>query len=583
MEKRILLAVVLITCVMVITNFLFPPPPPVEEGAGSAADSVIAPATPAITAPAAAAPTIAAPPATADTIFAVSERFRYGFSTRGASLVVAELPEYRSYTNPGEAVQLAPEVPEPFLSYRIVVGGDTIPLRDASFAASASEVTFEEGEEGGAASLQFSYADSAGFGVDLTYTFDPGSYQIGVEGRVTGLGGRSATLLTELGPGLAQHEARDHHSERELAVVLRSDRDVERLRMERLQGTAALPGQMSWVGMKDKYFLVAQIAGEERPFTGGVAQRLDDVPHYFVEGSDTIATTLPRARVVSSLPVGADGAVDMRLYVGPQDFGAMGAVGYELQDVTQYAYAWLEPVIRPFAALILMVLGFLHDTLDVAYGWVLVIFGVFMRIVLWPLNAKAFRAQLKNMAVAPLMQELREKHKDDPQKQQEELMRLYKEHGFNPMAGCLPMLLPWPVLITLFFVFQNTIAFRGAGFLWLPDLSLRDPLYILPFFLVASMFAMQWVTTQMSGVEQNAQMKMMMYVLPIMMGIFFYSMPAGLNLYYATTNIAGLPQQLLIARERRKAQEELAAEKKAGRPGPVPTRPKGRKKRQARG
>ena len=78
-------------------------------------------------------------------------------------------------------------------------------------------------------------------------------------------------------------------------------------------------------------------------------------------------------------------------------------------------------------------------------------------------------------------------------------------------------------------------------------------------------------------------MKMMMYVLPIMMGIFFYSMPAGLNLYYATTNIAGLPQQLMIAGERRKAQEKLAAEKKANQPVPVPTRPKSRKKKKSRG
>jgi YidC/Oxa1 family membrane protein insertase len=145
------------------------------------------------------------------------------------------------------------------------------------------------------------------------------------------------------------------------------------------------------------------------------------------------------------------------------------------------------------------------------------------------------------------------------------------------------MLLPWPVLITLFFVFQNTIAFRGAAFLWLPDLSLRDPFYILPLFLVGSMFAMQWVTTQMSGVEQNAQMKMMMYVLPVMMGIFFYSMPAGLNLYYATTNVAGLPQQLMIARERRRAQEKLAAEKSAANAATSPSNPQSRKKKQARG
>ena len=131
------------------------------------------------------------------------------------------------------------------------------------------------------------------------------------------------------------------------------------------------------------------------------------------------------------------------------------------------------------------------------------------------------------------MQEIREKYKDDPQKQQEAMMRLYKEHGFNPLGGCLPMLVPFPVLITLFFVFQNTIAFRGAEFLWLPDLSLRDPLYILPVFLVASMFGLQWVSAHLSGMEQNQQMKMMMYFMPLMMGVIFFTLPAGLNLYYA--------------------------------------------------
>lgn len=580
MEKRLLLAVLLISAVMVITNLLFPPPP-VEEPAADAGDTVTVER--AAVAPPSAPPVIPQPTATgaADTVVVQSALYRYAFSTRGASLIRAEILEYPSYTKPGEPVQLAPVDADAFLSMRLVVGSDTVDLSRVNFSASRPSITLEDGVE--LETLQFSYTNPSGFGLELSYTFDPDSYLIGVQGSVTGLGGQPATLLTVLGPGLAPHEARDHHSERELAVVLRSEEDVERLRLAELEGTTVLPAPMSWVGMKDKYFVVAQIAGEEHPFTRGSATRLEDVAHRFIENGDTIPTTLPRARVTAALPVGPDGAIDYELYAGPQEFRQLAAAGHELEDVTQYAYAWLEPIIRPFAALILIVLDFLHDTLDVAYGWVLVIFGVFMRILLWPLNAKAFRAQLKNMAVTPLMQEIREKYKEDPQKQQEELMRLYKEQGFNPVAGCLPMLLPWPVLITLFFVFQNTIAFRGAEFLWLPDLSLRDPLYLLPLFLVVSMFAMQWVTTQMSGVEQNPQMKMMMYVLPVMMGVFFYSMPAGLNLYYATTNVAGLPQQLMIAKERKRAQMELKAQKSAERPAPVPTRSRNRKKRQARG
>lgn len=578
MEKRILLAVLLISAVMVLTNLLFPPPQVQEEPQAPPADSAVV-ATP--RAPARMLAPSVEPTAPADTIVVTSGRYRYSFSTRGASLIGAELLDYASYTRVGESVQLAPAGTTEFLSLKLVVGGDTLDLRTASFQPSANGL--QVADDGGPQPLRFSYDGPSGFRVELTYTFDPARYLIGVEGQLSGLGGQPATLLTQLGPGIAPHEAPDHHSERELAVVLRSGDDVDRMRLAKLEGQNAIVGPLTWVGLKDKYFVVAMIAGDERPFAAAAATRLEDEGHLFVQNGDTVATRIPRANVSATLPVGGDGAISYQLYVGPQDFQEMAAAGHELEDVTQYAYAWLEPVIRPFAALILTILNFLHNTLDVAYGWVLVIFGVFMRIVLWPLNAKAFRSQLKNMAVSPLMQEIREKYKEDPQKQQEELMKLYKEHGFNPVAGCLPMLLPWPVLITLFFVFQNTIAFRGAAFLWLPDLSLRDPFYILPLFLVGSMFAMQWVTTQMSGVEQNAQMKMMMYVLPVMMGIFFYSMPAGLNLYYATTNVAGLPQQLMIARERRRAQEKLAAEKSAANAATSPSNPQSRKKKQARG
>ena len=282
---------------------------------------------------------------------------------------------------------------------------------------------------------------------------------------------------------------------------------------------------------------------------------------------------MPRAELVTSLPVGPDGAFSYEAYLGPQEHQGLTAAGHGLQEVTQYAYAWLEPIIRPFAAFILRVLDWMHG-LGIAYGWVLILFGVLMRVILWPLNAKAMRSQMKNAAVAPLMQQIREKHKDDPEKQQQEMIRLYREHGVNPLSGCLPMLLPWPVLITLFFVFQNTIAFRGAHFLWLPDLSLRDPIFILPVFLVASMFATQWFSVKISGMEQNPQTKSMMYFMPLMMGVLFFNLPAGLNLYYATTNIASIPQQMLIAHERRRAQEE----QKRNEPPPPPAQKRKKRK-----
>ena len=240
-----------------------------------------------------------------------------------------------------------------------------------------------------------------------------------------------------------------------------------------------------------------------------------------------------------------------RLFLGPQGRDLLTAYGNELEEANPYGYRWMRVVVRPVVAIVMTILNFLHRNLNVGYGWVLIIFGVMMRVLLFPLNQKAMRAQMRNMAVQPLLQEIQKKYKDQPEKLQKEMMKLYKDHGFNPLAGCLPMLLPWPVLITLFFVFQNTIQLRGESFLWLPNLAAADPIYVLPVLLGVSMFLMQWISMR-SMPEANPQMKMMLWMMPIMMTFIFMNFASGLNLYYVTANLATLPQQYWIAKERQK-------------------------------
>jgi YidC/Oxa1 family membrane protein insertase len=208
-------------------------------------------------------------------------------------------------------------------------------------------------------------------------------------------------------------------------------------------------------------------------------------------------------------------------------------------------------VLRPLGHAITWALLQMHRALDIGYGWVLILFGFLIRFVLWPLNAKAMRSQLKNMEMQPRIKEIQARHKGDPQKLQQEMLKLYKEEGFNPMGGCLPMLLPLPVLITLFFVFQATIEFRGVPFLWLPDLSLKDPLYILPVALGVSMFIQQWLNMK-STKDAPVQMKYMTYIMPVVLTVLFVNFASGLNLYYASMNIASVPQQLQIMREKKK-------------------------------
>jgi YidC/Oxa1 family membrane protein insertase len=153
--------------------------------------------------------------------------------------------------------------------------------------------------------------------------------------------------------------------------------------------------------------------------------------------------------------------------------------------------------------------------------------------------------------IQPEMAAIQKKYRNNPQKQQEEMVRIYREHGMSPFSmfsGCLPMLIPMPVLFALFFVFQNTIEFRGVSFLWLADISLKDPYYLLPLIMGASMYLLSWIGLR--NAPPNPQAKMMSYMFPVIMTVALLNMAAGLNLYYAVQNIAALPQQWLIARER---------------------------------
>jgi YidC/Oxa1 family membrane protein insertase len=163
------------------------------------------------------------------------------------------------------------------------------------------------------------------------------------------------------------------------------------------------------------------------------------------------------------------------------------------------------------------------------------------------------RTSIKMQRLQPQLQALQKKYGDDPRKQQEAIMKVYKDHGMSPLSplmGCLPMLLPMPVLFALYFVFNNTIEFRGVSFLWLPDISLRDPYYITPLVMGATMYLMSWIGMRNS--PPNPQAKMMSYMMPVMMTALFLNFASGLNLYYAVQNLAAIPQQWLLARERGK-------------------------------
>ena len=563
-ELRFLFAVVMMFVVLIGTNFLFPPVVPEEavlpEGAPADSTDAVVPGEPgggpapveAVTptvpptdaGPGSTTPAVPVQPAAAapeeQRVVVEGPLYRFEFSSLGARLLSAELTQFQSLSHEG-VVDLVPEGALDYLGQRLLVGTDTVDLRSAPFRVEPEEgLRLSEG--GGASTLRFVYEHpTSPLSFEVTYSFTPDSYVVGVAGTLAGL--ERATLLTSLGDGLAFAEADSADEARMMAYVYNHLRDG--IDSESVSGgePTIVPGPLVWSAFRSKFFVIALLAGasdeltSDADYLGGLIVRESVIPD--------------RVHVTAAQAVGIDGRFEYRLLLGPQDYARLSALGQGMEEVNPYGWRFFRPIIRPFVSIIMAVLVFLHTNLSIGYGWVLIVFGVAMRIVLWPLNHKAMKAQLRNMSVQPLVAEIQKKYKDNPEKLQKEMMRLYKEHGFNPLAGCIPMLLPWPVLIALFFVFQNTIELRGVPFLWLPDLSAKDPLYLLPVLLAVSMWGMQWVSLR-SLDQPNQQMKMMMWLMPPMMLFIFMNLASGLNLYYATANIATIPQQIWIANERKK-------------------------------
>jgi len=558
MERRVLLAVALSIGLIFLVNVVFPPTQrPVQEfDVPAAADSSSTqpddlPAleselpeledTP-ISDVVARIDPVSTPQG--DTVVVRSGLYEYTFSTVGATLVGAKLNEFEAYDNEdleGDAVQLVRDGDQ-FLGYRIAVGGDTVRIDNRAFSASQVRLDLNENTPRDSVVFTYEFPGSASRFV-VTYNFQFDSYLVGVRGRLEGFQDRGYAVVTSMGSGLRSNEKNPDEDHGKFAMVTNGqESNVQVLKFSDLsagQGHQAPGGPFHWIAVKSKYFLLAAVAPENGPMFGGaIAQGLPE------EHAAAIQTTLP-------VPAGS-GGFEFSVYMGPQDYGRLNLIGQDFQDVNSFGYRWLQPVSRPLVAIVMPILVWLHTRLSLEYGWVLILFGVLMRVVLFPLYQKSMRAQIGQMRVQPIVQDIRERFKDDPQKMQQEMMRVYKEEGVNPLAGCLPMLVPMPILFTLFFVFQGTIEFRGAPFLWLPDLSLRDPLFIIPVVMGASMFLLQWIG-QRNMTIANSQMKVMMYAMPIFMTFLFANFPSGLNLYYTTSNLASLPQQLYLARERRAA------------------------------
>jgi YidC/Oxa1 family membrane protein insertase len=547
MDRRSIWGLALIMVIAMLPTFFVKRPVPPRSATVVPADSVATAdsvTTPAIAAPVTRgrAPVAAAP---AETIAVVTPLARYGVSTEGGALVSVALSKYASQAREarGQAADLV-RPGHPLLAFQVIRGSDTISIDRWRLEPDARDLSVTDGPR----SLVLRGGEG-GTDVQLTYTFSPVDYQVGVRGRVAGVGLEGAQVRLSLGSGMPNTEA-DSVENLRLGAMVTHRGSTERHDFASFDAgrTSVFAGPFDWAAVKSKYFVAGVLAFDS---TGGRLSEVTATPPVNAGKNPT------QAAVRLAMPLSRSGEFSYTLYAGPMEYDRLSRLGRDFDDVNPYGWPGFRTLIRFFATPVRWLLVWMHETLHLHYGVVLILFGLLVRILLWPLNQKAMRASTALQALQPKLQTLQERYKNDPQQLQKEMFALYKEHNVNPLGGCWPMLLPMPVLFALFFVLGNSIELRGVPFLWFPDLSRADPWYIIPVLSGISMFALSKVGQM--GIQHTPQTKlqaqMMLYMMPVMITVFGFQFASGLNLYWTVSNLASIPQQWLIGRERMKLQK----------------------------
>ena len=563
MERRVLLAVVLSFLVLMFYQQWLGPPPPQLDQEGStpnraipgALDSRETPdnfpsvAPPAVDRPSETATPLvradAAQPVVSDNqireIVVETELVRAVFSNRGAVLLSWQLKEYTDAN--GGFVELVPQgvAPDQVRPFSLVVPDDpnvTASLDVALFRPSVDSLRLTSNAE----TLVFDYEDSSGLRARKAYTFQPAGtqgYVVLFDASVETAAG-SQSLMISWGPALGG--ARPDTSRlvfqqlpgavfygRTFENDLLQDADLGRSAPADLPERPSYEGQLDFVGVDNHYFLAAALPGPQQSTVNYRAVSAD--PHNLVEFDLTLET----------------GVAEVPFFIGPKDFDLLNEVDPERN---------LSRAID-FGSILGVIVVPLHQTLKGIhrfvgnYGWSIILLTVFINILIFPLRHKSVVSMRKMQELQPEMKAIQARYSNlkatDPAKQKmnQEVMGLYRRHGANPASGCLPMLLTMPILFAFYRLLSMAVELRGEPFMfWITDLSVKDPFFVTPVVMGASMVFQQRL--QPSGADPMQQ-KIMMFM-PVMFTFMFLWAPSGLVIYWLTSNVIGIGQQLITNR-----------------------------------
>ena len=555
-ERRLLLVFALTFLIILASQPLlkkFGPKPqegprPVEQSAPTSAPPPSSTLQPTV---AAAAPVGSKQASAESTTVIENSLYRIAFSNRGGEVTSWVLKKFKD--DAGKPLDLVHKLASEKYGYPLSLWTYDETLRNK--LKSVLYVASKTGTSTAPAELTFEYSD-ADVAVRKSFRFDE-SYVIKVDATVS-VKGTPVTALPAWPAGFGDDTTPALYAASR--TEYQSDSDIERLAIKKVVGGATIRGPLNWAGVTDQYFAVVFLPDDVHNATLVTLRNPLDNPQDAKHPFEVLGAA-----------VGQIGAPTIsRMYVGPKALDVLetvpvaGVSGNSEPDLRKLVdFGWLGYIARP----LFLWLKWTHDHVVPNWGWAIVLQTLIINLVLSPLRFMQQKSALEMQRVAPHIKSIQEKYKKysmgDPRKRQmqEEIAAVYKEHGVNPAAGCLPLLIQMPFLFAYYRMLNVALDLRFAHWLWIKDLSAFDPYYILPIFLVLSMFIMQRMTP-MTGMDPSQQ-KMMMVMMPVMMGFIFRFLAAGLNLYYAESNLISMIQQAIMNRTSTGQEIRRLAEKRA--------------------
>jgi len=361
-------------------------------------------------------------------------------------------------------------------------------------------------------------------------------YQLNLETQLNEFADMSGYEI-DIDSGIADTEEYLKMKNRDYAVISQIDNAKNKIPLSKLKENKTASGKIDWAVIRSKYFTMAIIPDELIEMNKINAFKSNESP----------------AMNLSVATIGSQINHNYNLYLGPLDYGRLKSYDNGIESIVELGPKFLQGISKLF----LWFLSFLYSFIP-SWGVCIIIFAVLLKTIFYPLTHKSFESTTKMQKVQPLTKALQAKYKGDPQKMNAELKKLYKEHGVNPLGGCLPMLLQMPVIFALYPMLRYSISLRQASFGWLPDLSEPDPIWALPILMAVFMFVQQKLMApskkSLEGMDdkqkaQQQSQKMMMYFMPVMMFFIFKGLSSGLVLYWTVFSIIGSVQQYFIKKK----------------------------------